>query len=170
MSESEHPTGQVESTPEGGPIDVGTPAQEPGAGQVQATPEASPLSDQELKPPTWREHMDGPIPGLDDAAARPSSGAAPAAAREEASSRGAGAAGSARETEGELRKWPPYSGKPVSEVNWQEIGRYAAPVAAQAEKLVIQAVDLSARGLSRLARYLETRREERSGSDSEPRR
>ena len=31
----------------------------------------------------------------------------------------------------------------------------------QAEKLTIQAIDLSARGLSKLARYLEKRRQER---------
>ncbi len=39
--------------------------------------------------------------------------------------------------------------------------RYAAPVVAQAEKLTIKAIDLAGRGLSRLARYLETRRQER---------
>jgi hypothetical protein len=111
--------------------------------------------------------MDGPIPGLDDAARQPASSAGPAAAREEASARGAGETGATRDADSELRKWPPYSGKPVSEVNWQEIGRFVAPVAAQAEKLAIKTIDLTGRGLSRLARYLETRRNERSGHDSE---
>jgi hypothetical protein len=60
----------------------------------------------------------------------------------------------------ELRKWPPYVGKPVSDVRWDAL-RYAAPVVSQAEKLTIKAIDLSGRGLSKLAQYLETRRQER---------
>nr|MBA3449825.1 hypothetical protein [Chloroflexia bacterium] len=59
-----------------------------------------------------------------------------------------------------LRKWPPYSGKPVSEVRWDAL-RYAAPVVAQAEKLSIKVIDLSGRGLSKLAAFLETKRQER---------
>jgi hypothetical protein len=45
-------------------------------------------------------------------------------------------------------------------VRWDAL-RYAAPVVSQAEKLTIKAIDLSGRGLSRLARYLEARRQER---------
>jgi len=48
----------------------------------------------------------------------------------------------------------------VSEAPWEAL-RYAAPLAAKAEKLVIGTIDLSAKGLSRLARYLEARRQER---------
>jgi hypothetical protein len=123
---------------------------------VQATPEAGPLDDdQPLTPPTLREHMRGPILGLDDA---PAQSSAPAASPSPADTqRSAGE----DEPSDELRKWPPHTGKPVSEARWQEIGRMAAPIVAQAEKLAIKGIDLSARGLSRFARYLESRRESR---------
>jgi hypothetical protein len=51
-------------------------------------------------------------------------------------------------------------GKPVSDVSSEAL-RYAAPIVAQAEKLLIKAIDLSGRGLTRLAGYLEDRRQER---------
>src|SRR5918997_4353120 len=92
MSDESIRPGQVSATPEGGPIAEGVPGQEPGLGQVQSTPEAAPLSEsEELKPPTWQDHMRGPILGADglpldqeqgSAAASPP--AEPAAAREEA--------------------------------------------------------------------------------------
>jgi hypothetical protein len=41
-----------------------------------------------------------------------------------------------------------------------------APIASQAEKLAIQAIDLSARGLAGLARYLDARRQERNAAES----
>src|SRR5262245_43942397 len=70
MSDEATHSGQVRSTPEGGPLDAGAPAQEPGAGQVRTTPEAAPLSEgQVVQPPAWREQMRGPIPGLDAAVA-----------------------------------------------------------------------------------------------------
>ncbi len=171
MSDEATRPGQVSATPEGGPIDEGVPAHEPGLGQVQSTPEAAPLSEsEELKPPTWQEHMRGPILGTDGlplgqeqgAAAAP---AAPAAAREE-DARTSGASTAAPQDDEEPRKWPPYTGKPVSEVRWDAL-RYAAPVVAQAEKLTIKAIDLSGRGLSRLARYLEARRQERDASQEQ---
>ena len=66
MSDEPIRPGQVSATPEGGPIDEGVPAHEPGLGQVQSTPEAAPLSEsEELRPPTWQEHMRGPILGAD---------------------------------------------------------------------------------------------------------
>ena len=177
MSDESNRPGQVSATPEGGPIAEGVPGQEPGLGQVQSTPEAAPLSEgDELTPPTWQEHMRGPILGADglplgqeQGQAPASSGTGPAAAREEDAETG-GATFAAPQGDDELRKWPPYSGKPVSEVRWDAL-RYAAPVVAQAEKLTIKAIDLSGRGLSRLARYLEDRRRERDadqekGSDS----
>jgi uncharacterized protein YvpB len=40
--------------------------------------------------------------------------------------------------------------------------RYAAPIVAQAEKLTIRAIDLSGRGLTRIAGFLEERRLERN--------
>ena len=173
MSDEATRPGQVSATPEGGPIDEGVPAQEPGLGQVQSTPEAAPLSESEdLKPPTWQEHMRGPILGADGQpmgqeqgqAAAPSA-PEPAAAREEdAGTRDMSTA--AAQDDGEQRKWPPYTGKPVSEVRWDAL-RYAAPVVAQAEKLTIKAIDLSGRGLSRLARYLETRRQERDAGQEQ---
>ncbi len=179
MSDEATRPGQVSATPEGSPIDEGVPAHEPGLGQVQSTPEAAPLSEsEELKPPTWQEHMRGPILGADglplgqeQGQAATSSASEPAAAREEdvETSGGTTAAPPGRQ---ELRKWPPYTGKPVSEVRWDAALRYAEPVVAQAEKLTIKAIDLSGRGLSRLARYLETRRQERDaeqrqGSESD---
>jgi hypothetical protein len=164
MSESGQ-RGPIRSTPEGGPLDEGIPSTAPGAGQVQPTPEAGPLdTDVALAPPTWREHMRGPIPGVDDApsaAAREEPGAQRRAAAGEPAAPAASAASREEAPSDEFEKWPPHTGKPVSEVGWKEIGRYAAPIAAQAEKLAIKGIDLSARGLTKLARYLEARREGR---------
>jgi hypothetical protein len=157
MSHESNP-GQVASTPEAGPVAAGTPAQEPGAGQVRATPEAGPLSEDEtLQPPTWREHMRGPILGLDDGPPAPPPGPSPTGG--ERAQMTTPAQPSARAADEELRKWPPYSGKPVSDVS--AAMRFVAPVVSQAEKLTIQAIDLSGRGLSKLAKYLETRRQDR---------
>lgn len=171
MSDEANRPGQVSATPEGGPLAEGVPAHEPGAGQVQSTPEAAPLSEsEELVPPTWQEHMRGPILGSDGLplgqeheTASPAPAPAPAAAREE-DPESSGASARSAQADEELRKWPPYSGKPVSEVRWDAL-RYAAPVVAQAEKLTIKAIDLSGRGLSKLARYLESRRQERDTGD-----
>ena len=173
MSDESIRPGQVSATPEGGPVGEGVPANEPGAGFVQSTPEAAPLSEgEELEPPTWQEHMRGPILGTDGLPLRqeqgespPPSAPEPAAAREEDPGTSGVSTSSAQDGE-ELRKWPPYTGKPVSEVRWDAL-RYAAPVVAQAEKLTIKAIDLSGRGLSRLARYLETRRQERDAGQEQ---
>jgi hypothetical protein len=140
---------------------------------VRSTPEAAPLSEsEELRPPTWQEHMRGPILGTDglplgqeQGQAAAASAAEPAAAREE-DSETSGAPTAEPQGAEELRKWPPYTGKPVSEVQWDAL-RYAAPVVAQAEKLTIKAIDVSVRGLSRLARYLETRRQERDAAQKQ---
>ena len=173
---SDEPTrpGQVSATPEGGPIEEGVPAQEPGLGQVRSTPEAAPLAEgEELKPPTWQEHMRGPILGSDGlpleqepGQAATSSAAEPAAAREEGTVT-SGASTAAPQGDEERRKWPPYTGKPVSEVNWDAALRFAAPIVAQAEKLAIKAIDLAGHGLSDLARYLETRRQERDAGQEQ---
>jgi hypothetical protein len=173
---SDEPTrpGQVSATPEGGPIDEGVPAHEPGLGLVQSTPEAAPLSEsEELKPPTWQEHMRGPILGTDglplgqeQGQAATSSAAEPAAGREE-DTKASDASTAASPGGEELRKWPPYMGKPVSEVRWDAALRYAEPVVAQAEKLTIKVISLSGHGLSRLARYLETRRQERDAGQKQ---
>lgn len=173
MSDESIRPGQVSATPEGGPIAEGVPAQEPGFGQVRSTPEAAPLSEgEELRPPSWQEHMRGPILGTDgrplgqvQAQAPAPSAAQPAAAREEVSGT-SGTSTTAPQGNEELRKWPPYTGKPVSEVRWDAL-RYAAPVVAQAEQLTIRAIDLSGRGLSRLARYLEARRQERDADQEQ---
>jgi hypothetical protein len=173
MSNEATRPGQVSATPEGGPIAEGVPGQEPGFGQVQSTPEAAPPSEsEELTPPTWQEHMRGPILGADGLpleqeqreAAAPSA-SEPAAAREEDAATSGTSTASPQDGE-ELRTWPPHTGKPVSEVRWDAL-RYAAPVVAQAEKLTIKAIDLSGRGLSRLARYLETRRQERDAEQEQ---
>lgn len=170
MSDEPIRPGQVSATPEGGPIDEGAPAREPGLGQVQSTPEAAPLSEsEELRPPTWQEHMRGPILGTDglplgqEQGEVPPSAPEPTAAREEDTETSGGTA--APQSAEEPPEWPPYIGKPVSEVRWDAL-RYAAPVVAQAEKLTIKAIDLSGRGLSRLARYLETRRQERDAAQT----
>lgn len=171
MSDEANRSGQISSTPEGGPIDAGAPSSEPGAGQVRATPEAVPAEDDvELVPPTWQEHMQGPIPGMDDA---------PAAAREPAQADAAGSTPStdwkgvpltsvgtpsAGGDDEEPRTRPPYVGKPVSEQGWDAL-RYAAPVVSQAEKLAIKAIGLSGRGLSKLAQYLDARRQERENEE-----
>jgi len=174
MSDESIRPGQVSATPEGGPIAEGVPAQEPGFGQVRSTPEAAPLSEgEELTPPTWQEHMRGPILGTDglplgqeQGHVVASSPAEPAAAREDDVASGAASA-SAPESAEELRKWPPYTGKPVSEVRWDELRRYTAPIVTQAEKLAIKAIDLSGRGLTRLAGYLEDRRQERDAEQEQ---
>ena len=67
--------------------------------------------------------------------------------------------------EKELSKWPPYRGKPVSDVG--DALKYAAPIAAQAEKLAIRALNLSGRGLTRLAHFLDDRRQERNAADTQ---
>ena len=178
MSDESIRTGQVSATPEAGPIDEGVPTHQAGGGQVRSTPEAAPLPEsEELVPPTWQEHMRGPILGTDglphgqgqgeaQAAATPSE---PAAAREEEgaaqqfdvpAARAVSDQSRTPQDDEELRKWPPYVGKPVSEVRWDAL-RYAAPVVAQAEKLTIKAIDLSGRGLSKLAQFLESRRQQR---------
>ncbi len=168
MSDESIRPGQVSATPEGGPVAEGVPGQEPGSGQVQSTPEAAPLSEgDELTPPTWQEHMRGPILGADglplgqeQGQATASPGTEPAAAREEDTEVSAPST-AAPQSDDELRKWPPYTGKPVSEARWDEVRRYAAPIVTQAEKLAIKAIDLSGRGLTRFAGYLEDRRQER---------
>jgi hypothetical protein len=116
--------------------------------------------------------MRGPILGTDglpfdqeQVPAPASSAAEPAAAREEDAEASA-AVTAASQADEEPRKWPPYTGKPVSEVRWDAL-RYAAPVVSQAEKLTIKAIDLSGRGLSRLARYLEARRQERDADQEQ---
>jgi hypothetical protein len=152
-------SGEVTSTPEGGPVGEGAPASVPGAGQVQSTPEAAPLGEPEsMSPPTWRDQMRGPILGLEGEP--PRAGQTPSAEPAPTPTRTPEPAGKEKPSPG-LKKWPPYTGKPVSEVRWQEAARYAAPIAIQVEKVAIQTIDLSARGLSRLARYLEARRQRR---------
>ena len=173
MSDEANRTGQVSSTPEGGPIDAGTPDSGPGAGQVRSTPEAIPLGEDDvLTPPTWQEHMDGPILGMDDTPPRPAAGQASAGTSETASQstdwKGVPttsvASSSGQAADEELRNWPPYTGKPVSAAGWDAL-RYAAPIVSQAEKLAISAIGLSGRGLSKLAQYLEARRLERQEAD-----
>ena len=173
MSDESIRPGQVSATPEGGPVAEGVPGREPGSGQVRSTPEAAPLSEgEELTPPTWQEHMRGPILGSDGRPLGQGQGPEatapapePAAAREEEGVMSAASTATPQGDE-ELRKWPPYTGKPVSDVRWDAL-RYAAPVVSQAEKLTIKAIDLSGRGLSRLARYLESRRQERDAAQEQ---
>ena len=155
-------TGQVAATPEGGPINEGAPASVPGSGQVRLTPEAGPPAThagEQLVPPTLRDHMQGPILGLDDMSPPPT-----APAGEATAPRTREPEPEAAQDETELRKWPPYTGKPVSEVRWDAL-RYAAPLVSQAEKVTIRAIGLSGQGLSRLARYLEARRAQRQAAD-----
>ena len=159
-------TGVVIATPEGGPVNEGAPATAPGAGQVRLTPEAGPLggqSDSVLRPPTWQEHMKGPIIGLDDrkAAARKPAEASAAQIPPPPYAPPAGSGRTAEDDE-ELKKWPLYTGKPVSDV--QDAWRYAAPVVSQAEKLTISALGLAGTGLTKLAGFLEQRRRDRDSS------
>jgi hypothetical protein len=176
MADQSTPTGVVNATPEGGPVNEGTPATEPGAGQVRLTPEGGPLGEQPdtvLHPPTWQEHMKGPIIGLDGrpvTANKPAESLAAQAPPPPAADRTppppyAPPAGSSRtaEDDEELKKWPPFTGKPVSEV--QDAWRYAAPVVSQAEKLAISALGLAGTGLTKLAGALEQRRLHRSSNE-----
>src|SRR5690606_15026801 len=117
--------------------------------QVLATPEGGPADSDAPVPPTWHEHMQGPILGLDDrprpgappanaaASASPPAAEAPSPDQQAAPESPAAAApipfpGEARtaDDEKELSKWPAYRGKPVSDVG--EALKYAAPIAAQA--------------------------------------
>jgi hypothetical protein len=176
MTDQPIPTGLVNATPEGGPVNEGTPAMEPGAGQVRLTPEAGPLgeqADEVLRPPTWQEHMKGPIIGLDDRPAAASTPAEPIAAQALPPPAAQPTppppysppadSGRTAEDDEELRKWPPYTGKPVSDVN--EALRYAAPIVSQAEKLAISALGLAGTGLTKLAGFLEQRRLERTAGE-----
>ena len=95
MSDESTRPGQVSATPEGGPIAEGVPAHEPGLGQVRSTPEAAPLSEsEELTPPTWQEHMRGPILGTDGLPLGQEQGQAAASVR---SGAGSGAGGRRRD-------------------------------------------------------------------------
>lgn len=172
-------TDQVRNTPEAGPIDQGAPDSEPGAGQVLATPEGGPDQGKAPVPPTWHEHMQGPILGLDDRpqpvevpatpvpapAATPEATVASSASQPEAATEPERSPDETRPASDEKvqGKWPPYRGKPVSDVS--DALKYAAPIAAQAEKLVIGALNLSGRGLTRLAHVLEDRRQEREAAN-----
>jgi hypothetical protein len=188
-------TGMVNVTPEGGPVHEGVPATGPGSGQVRLTPEAGPLAEQTdsvLRPPTWQEHMKGPIIGLDDrpaatgttgaqAAPPPAASATPptppppagqappphAAAAQVPPPPYSPPGGRSPEDDEELKKWPPYTGKPVSDV--QDAWRHAAPVVSQAEKLAISALGMAGSGLTKLAGFLEQRRRERTGSEGQDR-
>ena len=107
--------------------------------------------------------MRGPILGLDDVPAPPP-GPSPTGGEDRPQAVAAAGAESRSPGDDRLRKWPPYTGKPVTDVS--EAMRYVAPIASQAEKLAIQAIDLSARGLAGLARYLEAKRQERNAAES----
>jgi hypothetical protein len=176
MTDQSTSPGVVNATPEAGPVNEGTPATEPGSGQVRLTPEAGPLGEQPdtvLHPPTWQEHMKGPILGMDDRKAAPSGPAEsmtaqtppPPAANRTPPPPYTPPTGSGRtaEDDEELKKWPPYSGKPVSDVN--DAWRYAAPVVSQAEKLAISALGLAGNGLTKLAGFLEQRRQDRDSDE-----
>lgn len=164
--------GVMRATPQGGPIHQGTPVAEPGAGTVRLTPEGGPLPQPdaaraELRPPTWHENMKGPILGMPPpGAATPPPSEPPrqaAAAPPQQAAPLPTAHSVTPEDEAELKQWPPYIGKPVSDVS--EAMRFAAPLAAQAESLAIRTLRVSGRGLSRLAQFLEERRQLRGGSD-----
>jgi hypothetical protein len=161
MSDEATREGQVRSTPEGGPLDAGAPAPEPGAGQVRLTPEAGPLPEGEtVQPPTWREQMRGPIPGLDEAAsATAARTGAPSDATGAERAAPSAAADAKRGDQG--RKGPAYIGKPVSEVPWGEALKLARPILSVLEKVLIVAIDLAGQGLTSLARYLEQQRQKR---------
>ena len=166
MANQHAPAGMVNITPEGGPVNEGPPPADPGAGQVRLTPEGGPLGDAAdavLQPPTWQEHMKGPIIGMDDrpAANQPQAHASTSTPPPPYSP--PAETDAAREDETELKKWPPHTGKPVSDT--QDAWKYAAPVVSQAEKLAIAAIGLAGTGLTKLAGYLEQRRTERTSSD-----
>jgi hypothetical protein len=149
-------------------VHEGTLATEPGAGQVRLTPEGGPLGEQPdtvLHPPTWQEHMKGPIIGLDgrDAAASKPAESMTAQTPPPPYAPPAGSGRTAEDDE-ELKKWPPYSGKPVSDV--QDAWRHAAPVVSQAEKLAISALGLAGSGLTKLAGFLEQRRHDRGPDEN----
>lgn len=160
-------SGVVAATQQGGPANEGAPAAEPGAGTVRTTPEGGPLPQPEgepadLRPPTWHEHMKGPILGM----AQPVVNVAPpaeASPQDAAAERLPSAPSVTPEDEAELKQWPSYIGKPVSDVS--EAMRFAAPLASQAESLTIRALQVSGRGLSRLAQFLEDRRQARHGPE-----
>ncbi|MFT4039679.1 MAG: hypothetical protein QM692_15975 [Thermomicrobiales bacterium] len=172
MTAQPTPGGVVNATPEAGPVHAGEPAATPGAGQVRLTPEAGPLAEpagETLTPPTWQEHMKGPVLGLDDqpaAAAQAAQGASISDAAAAASQAGTFTGGERTpEDDAELKKWPPHIGKPVSDVN--DAWRYAAPIVSQAEKLAIGALGLTGQGLTKLAGFLEQRRADRASNGDE---
>jgi hypothetical protein len=126
------------------------------------TPEAGPLSETGgVQPPTWREQMRGPIPGLDNTSSGTTAqaGAAPSSGTDA----GRATTSTAREamSGSEGRQAPKYIGKPVSEVPWGEALKVARPVLSLAERMLITTIDLTGQGLTSLAQFLERQRQER---------
>ncbi len=117
-------------------------------GSVHATPEAGPLT-----PPTMRDHFSDPIPGVHPAAAaRAGTSATP-----EAVVTGASANAASKEQAAEHDR--------TSDEIARDVGERFKPVVEAAEDVATKALDLSAKGLSKLVDMLEERRRQRDPSD-----
>ena len=137
-------------------------------GDVHSTPEAGPLT-----PPTMRDHFATPASGEQSAAAQAGTSATPEAVVTAASSAGAteqptatsagasssaSAGGSSTTPGGQLERDP--------EAIARDLGERLKPVVEAAEDVATKALDLSAKGLTKLVDILEERRRQREPAGS----
>ena len=118
-------------------------------GTVQPTPEAGPVT-----PPTMQDHFAQPTSGTQSAAASQTE-MTPEATVTAASA----GTGSGNQQQGQQSGQTPDAAA-------QELGERLKPVLAAAEDVAVKALDLSAKGLSRLVDRLEERRRQRDSSES----
>ena len=116
-------------------------------GIIEPTPEARPLT-----PPTMQQHFADPIqfPGSAGQAASKPTGQQTEQTVGQAGSQGAG---------GRLGH------KPSAEEVGREVADKLKPVAVAAEEVTARVLDLTAKGLTKLAGMLEERRHQRTGGD-----
>jgi hypothetical protein len=142
-------------------------------GNVESTPEAGPLT-----PPTMRDHFATPGAGEQSAAAQAGTSATPEAVVTAASSAGAteqptatsagsgagagaggsNASGSSATPGGQPERDP--------EAIARDLGERLKPVVEAAEDVATKALDLSAKGLTKLVDMLEERRRQRQPADA----
>lgn len=132
-------------------------------GNVESTPEAGPLT-----PPTMRDHFADPIQGQQSAAAQAGTTSTPEAVVTAASSTGAteqpSSAAGASTGSATSSKAPADSPELDPEAIAKDVATRLKPVVEAAEDVATKALDLSAKGLSKLVDILEERRSHRESS------
>lgn len=143
-------------------------------GNVESTPEAGPLT-----PPTMRDHFADPIQGQQSAAAQAGTTSTPEAVVTAAASTSTGATEQPTASSGHQATGGPggtsddwstkAGGPPREELDPEAIAKDVAtrlkPVVEAAEDVATKALDLSAKGLSKLVDMLEERRRHRAPNE-----